>query len=378
MNDDTESLRSLTTRSSSRSSTSEQRISTDNSRRKRSAKCYLGIGLICIATGLSLLTFILFYDYKNTKVTVHDIYEFLEPEPTELVQKIDSIFSRKKRAYEEAFKKRFPRDQRYVNQQEILSFVPKPASLRSDISPDGEDKIQEIFDSVDENHDEVADPWEMHDWMLSVESHVQKFDLDEQWYTLGQTDMDNMTWPDFVFKHNPRGLLTTAQNRRMKRDRRRWIYADFDPKDEALSKSEFKQFLFPETSIVWVAETHEDLDSNYDGYVNEKEFLSIFEGQNQQEMSRYFSQDLDTDHDGKLDLEELSIWIDPKDFVPVKSEVIYLLEHLDLDRSKDLSMPEILNGSETFLASQMTYFGKIYGKAQVRESVFYIDDSDLA
>ena len=65
---------------------------------------------------------------------------------------------------------------------------------------DGEDKIQEIFDSVDENHDEVADPWEMHDWMLSVESHVQKFDLDEQWYTLGQTDMDNMTWPDFVFK----------------------------------------------------------------------------------------------------------------------------------------------------------------------------------
>ena len=36
--------------------------------------------------------------------------------------------------------------------------------------------------------------------MLSVESHVQKFDLDEQWYTLGQADMDNMTWPDFVFK----------------------------------------------------------------------------------------------------------------------------------------------------------------------------------
>ena len=59
----------------------------------------------------------------------------MEPESTELVQKIDSIFSRKKRAYEEAFKKRFPRDQRYVNQQEILSFVPKPASLRSDISP---------------------------------------------------------------------------------------------------------------------------------------------------------------------------------------------------------------------------------------------------
>ena len=37
-------------------------------------------------------------------------------------------------------------------------------------------------------------------------------------------------------------------------------------------------------------------------------------------MSRYFSQDLDTDHDGKLDLEELSIWIDPKNFVPGKDQ----------------------------------------------------------
>ena len=70
----------------------------------------------------------------------------MEPEPTELVQKIDSIFSRKKRAYEEAFKRRFPRDQRYVNQQEILSFVPKPASLRSDISP-GPKKCPFVFEN---------------------------------------------------------------------------------------------------------------------------------------------------------------------------------------------------------------------------------------
>ena len=51
--------------------------------------------------------------------------------------------------------------------------------------------------------------------------------------------------------------MTAAQNRKMKRDRRRWIYADSEPKDEALTKTEFKQFLFPQKSIVWVAETHE-------------------------------------------------------------------------------------------------------------------------
>ena len=58
----------------------------------------------------------------------------------------------------------------------------------------------------------MADPWEMHDWMLSVESHVQKFDLDEQWYTLGQADMDNMTWPDFVFKVSFRKLTDLIMN----------------------------------------------------------------------------------------------------------------------------------------------------------------------
>ena len=55
---------------------------------------------------------------------------------------------------------------------------------------------------------------------------------------------------------------------------------------------------------------------DYDGYVNEKEFLAIFESNTHQEMSRYFSQDLDSDHNGLLDLEEISLWIDPKDFVP--------------------------------------------------------------
>jgi len=313
MIDDAESLQNLTRSSSRTSTTTEQKISIENSRQKASTQCSLGIGLVCLATCVSLMAFLLIYNYQNVKVK----HGLMETETAELVAKIDQIFSGKKQANEEAFRKRFPRDHRYVSQK-TLSFAPKPALLRSDIGSGGsaelplvvledEDKIQEIFDSVDENHDEVADPWEMHDWMLYVETHVQKFGLDEQWYTLGQNDMDNITWPDYVFKHHPRGLVTTARKRKMERDRRRWIYADFNPKDEALSKNEFKQFLFPETSIIWVAETLEDLDTDYDGFVDEKEFLVIFESDNHQEMSRYFSQDLDTDHDGLLDLEELSL-----------------------------------------------------------------------
>ena len=59
-----------------------------------------------------------------------------------------------------------------------------------------------------------------------------------------------------------------------------------------------------------------DLDIDFDGFVNEMEFLAIFESSNQQDMSHYFNQDLDSDNDGLLDLEELSQWIDPSNFVP--------------------------------------------------------------
>ena len=67
------------------------------------------------------------------------------------------------------------------------------------------------------------------------------------------------------------------------------------------------------------------------------------------------------------------VWVDPSQYIPVKTEVIYLLEKLDQDESKDLSLQEIFEDSKTFLESQMTYFGKIYdGTRNLRKSVFNI------
>jgi len=78
--------------------------------------------------------------------------------------------------------------------------LPRPMEIavQADM-PDDEVKVAEIFESVDENDNEVADPWELHDWMLYVESLVHKHILDEQWHGLGQNDYDNLTWPDYVF-----------------------------------------------------------------------------------------------------------------------------------------------------------------------------------
>lgn len=176
----------------------------------------------------------------------------------------------------------------------------------------------------------------------------------------------------FLLQQNPSGLYTTAKKRKFKRDRRRWVYADSD-KDDILSKIEFKSFLFPELSTVWVPEAHDEMDSDYDGRVSEKEFLSM-DGIDVDKMSNYFRATLDYDKNGHLDLEEISLWLDPKGFIRAKSEVVYLLERMDLDKSKDLSLPEILNNTDLFLASQITYFGQIYQLKNLREKVFRFEN----
>lgn len=76
------------------------------------------------------------------------------------------------------------------------------------------------------------------------------------------------------FQQTPLGIKTGKEKRKFKRDRRRWVNADQD-ENEALDKNEFKDFLFPKLSIIWVPEAHEDLDQDYDGLVSEIEFLDI-------------------------------------------------------------------------------------------------------
>ena len=62
------------------------------------------------------------------------------------------------------------------------------------------DKVLELFQTVDENNNESADPWELHDWMLYVESHAHKMRIDTEWHQLNQRENDNLTWPDYVFQ----------------------------------------------------------------------------------------------------------------------------------------------------------------------------------
>ena len=170
-----------------------------------------------------------------------------------------------------------------------------------------------------------------------------------------------------IFQYYPNGILTLDQKRRNKRNRRRWIYADKDS-NKVLTKSEYDSFLFPKTSSIWVPEALEELDTNFDEKISKAEFLAMPDSK---ALEKYFVK-LDRDKNEFLDLEEIAEWIAPQGFVQAKSEVIYLIHTIDNDNSKDLSLPEIMNHTDVFLSSQITYFGKIYSKDDFRKIVFQL------
>ena len=74
------------------------------------------------------------------------------------------------------------------------------------------------------------------------------------------------------------------------------------------------------------------------------------------------------------DIEEISPWVNPASYQAVKTEVIFLMEKLDTDASKSLSLPEILNDTQNFLTSQVTHYGDVYKLKHLREHIFLIDN----
>ena len=61
-------------------------------------------------------------------------------------------------------------------------------------------------------------------------------------------------------------------------------------------------------------------------------------------------------------------------FLQAKSEVVYLMEQLDTDKSKDLSENEIMKEPELFLKSQVSFFGEMYKDADLRKKIFMLEE----
>jgi len=328
-----------------------------------------------------------------------------------LLDILDYKMKTKVQEIDRTFRQRFPRDNRksshrryYVPRRKDTAFEETDDYLGDDPQTGLTDQemVEELIYSLDEDGDGLAGPWEIHDWILWVEDIFHQHEVDNNWHSLSvetqKDDSDDISWSDYQSKVNPHGIQTAKQRRRETQERRRWNHADDDGNDK-LNKKEYKFFLFPQlfTNLdgtgdraggggIMVMEAFDNLDTDLNGRISQAEFMAQFdhgpeevmrrrsdeegEGIDQGNEARLFRDSLDTNSDGWLDLEEMAEYVEPTGFVQAKSEVVYLFQLLDEDRSLDISPKEIMNRPQAFLSSQVTQYGRIYSQHGLRRKVF--------
>uniref|UniRef100_A0A0R3WAE9 Reticulocalbin-3 n=1 Tax=Taenia asiatica TaxID=60517 RepID=A0A0R3WAE9_TAEAS len=152
------------------------------------------------------------------------------------------------------------------------------------------------------------------------------------------------------------------------RDQRRFEKADANG-DGKLTKEEFAAFLHPEEfdhmRDIVISETLEDLDSNKDGRIDLEEYtrdMWVDDSQSPPEWvkteQQQFKEARDKNKDGYLDREEIYAWLFPSDYDHIESELKHLMSETDDDQDGKLSKDEILSHYHVFVGSQATDFGQ--------------------
>lgn len=237
------------------------------------------------------------------------------------------------------------------------------------------------MEKIDTNKDNFVDLSELKAWIQFTQRRYIDDDVERQWRSHNSENNDTIHWDNyrtnvygFMDEMDPVDLEREnsgfSYKAMLTRDRRRWSVADRDG-DDALTKTEFTDFLHPEESPymrdVVVEETVEDIDKDNDGKVSVEEYIGDMyrvtdDGDEEPDWVKHeretFKTFRDKDGDGTLNNEEVKDWIIPKDFDHAEAESKHLIYEADSDSDEKLTKEEILNKYDVFVGSQATDFGE--------------------
>ncbi|XP_050362663.1 calumenin-B [Nymphalis io] len=239
-----------------------------------------------------------------------------------------------------------------------------------------------IVDKIDADKDGFVSLVELKDWIRYTQKRYIEEDVDRHWKQHNPNNDDLITWE--TYRKNVYGFMegmseSDLKNNEgftytnlLKRDRRRWHYADSD-KDDALNRTEFGGFLHPEDHgsmrDIVVLETLEDIDKDKDGKVSLEEYIGDMykpeEGETIEDEPDWVKQEReqfagyrDTNKDGFMDEHEVKDWIAPPEFDHAEAEARHLVFEADSDADEKLTKEEILEKYDLFVGSQATDFGE--------------------
>jgi len=258
---------------------------------------------------------------------------------------------------------------------------------------DTDNLLRAIFDRVDADSDGLLGERELEDWIkVKIQEHYDEAtEENERIFESLDPDKDGFVeWKEYlrkflIDKGFPDDLATQQANDydaihmpedvkdKMIRFRFRWSEADDEPQDNRLTSKEFLSFMHPEhskkTLETWVKDIMRGLDMNGDGVITEAEFSALPVGQVdeqwekadkdwQDERRKEFQRVIDLDHDGRVSVDELMFYVDPKNANHARAEAHNLIELVDSDKDGALSLDEVIAGKEVILGSKMVHTGQ--------------------
>ncbi|XP_014356875.2 calumenin-B [Papilio machaon] len=240
-----------------------------------------------------------------------------------------------------------------------------------------------IVDKIDSDNDGFVTLVELKDWIRYTQKRYIEEDVERHWKQHNPENDELLPWE--AYRKNVYGFMDEMDERELKspnsegftysnllkRDRRRWHYADGD-QDDALNRTEFAYFLHPEDHSgmrdVVVLETMEDIDKDNDGKVSLEEYIGDMykpeDGDEEDEPDwvkqerEQFTGYRDTNKDGFMDETEVKDWIAPPEFDHAEAEARHLVFEADGDADEKLTKAEILDKYDLFVGSQATDFGE--------------------
>lgn len=237
-------------------------------------------------------------------------------------------------------------------------------------------RLKELAEKMDKDHDGFINKKELTEWILKSFRKLTEEEANEQMEDDDVNEDGKISWEEHKSEtygiYNDNELTPdTDENsdyQMLRNDEQLFKKADVN-NDGYLDKSEFPAFTHPEEfkhmhDILYEQTMHKK-DKNKDGYLSLEEYMINSNGRISSSNSEdyivekdRFDNDYDKDQDGKLNKEEVLLWLVPNNNDIAEGEADHLIESSDINKDGKLSIQEILDHHEIFVGSEATDFGE--------------------
>lgn len=232
-------------------------------------------------------------------------------------------------------------------------------------------RLRLLAPHIDINKDGFISPKELEIWVRDkYTSLLESDDVDFKFREMDFIHDNLVTWHEYTMRHY--GFNNTATDDftmelkkhfgdYVKRDERRWKYADVD-EDNVLNLEEFHMFFKPnkyaEMMDVVAMEELEHYDIDKDGFLSMEEYIKAIGMPSMRPLDeKKFTEELDIDKDGKLNKDEVKIWKTPAIYDKAELESSELINIADDNQDGKLTIDEIVQNHFVFVGSKATISG---------------------